>query len=348
MAIVKINQQLNRVDIGKFELENEIVFKYFDNLPSGERDEMLFRCIYIGVLAQMEDRFSAFLSNTKNELGTELESLKMIFDMNKELFEKASQKGVMGEDAVLEVLTQYVTKKKYEDIAFLTGNTTGEIPKNKTGDILVNVGGNESKKIAIECKFDKSVKVGDISDRNIFLSRKTDTAWSQLIESNANRGSETAIIVFDRSSVDASIVKEFENVGFIPEIGFVAIVDTQRGDYTNLLIAYDLSRNIITSAKPAEGINPKILTIIVKRLVRDMNDVILIKSLVEDNIANNVKILEQLEKATLLAEFNQTILDRFLETGTLTKMDLFEYYDSDGIRDKFKVVQKEIHEDYSQ
>ena len=34
----------------------------------------------------MEDRISTFLSKTSNELGTELESLKMIFEMKKELF----------------------------------------------------------------------------------------------------------------------------------------------------------------------------------------------------------------------------------------------------------------------
>ena len=66
-------------------MDNEIVFNYFDNLPATERDNKLIRAIYIGVLAMMEDRISSFLSKTSNELGTELESLKMIFEMKKEL-----------------------------------------------------------------------------------------------------------------------------------------------------------------------------------------------------------------------------------------------------------------------
>lgn len=84
--MLKLNQQLNRVEIQEFEIENSIVFNYFNNLPANERDEKLLRAIYIGVLALMEDRISAFLSKTSNELGTELESLKMIFEMKKNCF----------------------------------------------------------------------------------------------------------------------------------------------------------------------------------------------------------------------------------------------------------------------
>ena len=85
MSTIKINQKLKRIEIQEFELDNEIVFNYFDNLPATERDNKLIRAIYIGVLAMMEDRISSFLSKTSNELGTELESLKMIFEMKKEL-----------------------------------------------------------------------------------------------------------------------------------------------------------------------------------------------------------------------------------------------------------------------
>ena len=79
MSTIKINKQLNRVEVKEFEIDNSIVFNYFDNLPISERDDKLLRAIYIGVLALMEDRISSFLSKTSNELGTELESLKMIF-----------------------------------------------------------------------------------------------------------------------------------------------------------------------------------------------------------------------------------------------------------------------------
>ena len=65
---MKINQQLKRIEISSFEIENEVVFNYFNNLPSEERDSKLIRAIYIGVLAMMEDRIASFLSKTSNEL----------------------------------------------------------------------------------------------------------------------------------------------------------------------------------------------------------------------------------------------------------------------------------------
>lgn len=136
MSTIKLNQQLNRVEIKEFEIENSIVFNYFNNLSANERDEKLLRAIYIGVLALMEDRISAFLSKTSNELGTELESLKMIFEMKKELFYKSTIKGILAEDEIAEFLNGYFQEKRLKDRAVLTGNTVGNIAKNKTGDIV--------------------------------------------------------------------------------------------------------------------------------------------------------------------------------------------------------------------
>jgi len=112
MPKIKLNQQLKRVEIFDFEIENQIVFNYFDKLPATERDEKLLRAIYIGVLALMEDRLSSFFSKTTNELGSELESLKMIFEMKKELFYKSAIKGILAEDEIADFLNQYFSDKK--------------------------------------------------------------------------------------------------------------------------------------------------------------------------------------------------------------------------------------------
>src|SRR5690606_17261624 len=96
-----------------------------------------------------------------------------------------------------------------KDRAFLTGNTAGSLPKNKTGDIICEVNGTSDLKIAIECKFDKSVRLGDIESKDIF-TKKSDTAWSQLIETQANRDAKISLIVFDISLVDNSIIKKFD------------------------------------------------------------------------------------------------------------------------------------------
>lgn len=338
--MLKLNQQLKRLEIQEFEIENQIVFNYFDNLPSNERDAKLLRAIYIGVLALMEDRISAFLAKTNNELGTELESLKMIFEMKKELFYKSTIKGNLAEDDIADFLNNYFSEKRLKDKAFLTGNSAGNIPKNKTGDIICEINGNPDLKIAIECKFDKSIRFGEIENKEIF-TRKTDTAWSQLIEAQANRDAKVSMIVFDISLVDNSILKNFDNVGYIPEVGFVAIINSQKGDYSNLAIAYMLARDIAVNAKSIE-IEKDLLAMIVNRIIRDINQMLSIKTLVSNNIENNKEILKQLEKSMLLMEFNQEYLKRFLSHGTLTKKDLLDFYMGDDVKDKYKLIEKDI------
>ena len=341
MSTIKLNQQLKRVEISNFEIENQIVFNYFDNIPATERDEKLLRAVYIGILALMEDRISSFLAKTNNELGTELESLKMIFEMKKELFYKSTIKGILAEDEIAEFLNNYFQERRIKDKAFLTGNTAGSLPKNKTGDIICEINGNPDLKIAIECKFDKSVRFGDIETKDVF-TRKSDTAWSQLIEAQANREAKVSLIVFDISLVENSILKNFENVGYIPEVGFVAIINSQKGDYSNLAIAYMLARDIALNARAVE-LEKDLLAILVNRIIKDINEVLTIKSLVLNNIDNNKAILKQLEKSILLMEFNQEYLRKFLTDGTLTKKDLLDYYSGEEIKDKYKLIEKEIN-----
>lgn len=340
MSKITLNQQLKRVEISSFEVENSVVFNFFDNLASTEREGKFLRAIYIGVLALMEDRISAFLSKTSNELGTELESLKMIFDMKKELFYKSAIKGSLAEEEIAEFLISYFSERKISDTVILTGNSSGKLFKNKTGDIICEIDSNPDLKIVIECKFDKSIKLGDIESKDIF-TRRSDTAWSQLIEAQANRDAKVSIIVFDTSLVDNSILKYCENVGYIGGIGFVAIINSQKGDYSNLAIAYMLARNIALNAHSIE-LDKELLGMIVNRIIKDIHEVLAIKSLVENNIENNKAILKQLEKSILLMEFNQTYLRKFLTDGTLTKTDLLSFYSGEEIKDRYRTIEREI------
>ncbi|MBI1287148.1 MAG: hypothetical protein GC178_06160 [Flavobacteriales bacterium] len=337
---LSLNQKRNRVEISDLLIENQIVFNYFDKLPAGERDEKLLRAIYIGVLALMEDRLSAFLSKTQNELGTELESLKVMFDLKQELFYKTTMKGMLAEEEIAEFLNNYFQDKKLKDVAKLTGNAAGNLPKNKTGDIICEVDGSHDLRIAIECKFDKSVRLGDIESKDVFI-RKTDTAWSQLLEAQANRDSKISMIVFDRSLVDNSVLKQVENVGFIPGVGFIVIIDSQRGDYTNLAVGYMLARDIAVNAKETE-LDKDMLALLVTRIVKDLGEVMRIKMLVEQNISNNQEILKQLERSMLLMEFNQQYLGKFLKDGKLTKEDMLDFYMGEDVKEKFKAIEKQI------
>lgn len=342
MTILSLNQKNKRVQIDSFEIENEIVFSFFDKLPAIERDEKILKAIYIGVLALMQDRLSSFLAKTSNELGTELENLKMIFDMKQELFFKSAVKGMIAEDDIAEFLNQFFLEQKISDKASLTGNTVGQLHKNKTGDIVCFVDGKADIKIVLECKFDKSLRLGDIGSKDIF-TRKTDTAWSQLIEAQANRDGRVSIIVLDVSVVDNSILNTIQNVRYIPSVGLVAIIDSQKGDYSNLAIAYMLARDLAMNAHPVH-LDKDLLAIILNRIIKDINEVLAIKNLVLTNIETNKKILAQLEKSVLLMEFNQKYLLKFLADGQMSKGDLLDFYSGEDVKERYRAIEKELKE----
>lgn len=299
------------------------------------------RAIRIGVLATMEDRFSAFLSKTTDDLGVQLENLKLLFDMKQEFFHKTAIKGVAAENDILEFLEAYIERFHLGDVVSLSGTSKGLLKNNKTGDILAYVGGeNSGKKVAIECKFDKSIKLGDVDSPDI-ASNKYDTAWSQLLEATVNRGANASIIVFDKTLADASIQRIVDGITYIENIGFICIIDYEASDFHNLAIAYNFARGLALR-KDGKNIEVDFVNMLIQRLLKDICDVQNIEMLVKNNIKNNQQILKNIEKSLLSIEFNQQYLMKYLEDGSLSKVDLLDFYQREDIRAKYKLISKEI------
>jgi hypothetical protein len=42
-------------------------------------------------------------------------------------------------------------------------------------------------------------------------------------------------------------------------------------------------------------------------------------------------------------EFNQEYLKKFLSEGTLTKEDLLNYYQGEDVKDKYRLIEKDIN-----
>ena len=341
---MRIDHKLSRVQIDSFEISDELVFKYFNSLPEAEREVALLRAIRIGVLAMMEDRFSAFLSKTTDDLGVQLENLKLLFDMKQEVFHKTAIKGIAAENDILEFLEGYIGQRGLDDVVSLSGTAKGALKNNKTGDILAYVGGETAgRKVAIECKFDKSIKLGDVDSTDI-SSNKYDTAWSQLLEATVNRDANASIIVFDKTLADASIQRAVEGVSYVEGIGCVCIIDYEASDYHNLAVAYNLARGLALR-KDGKNVDVGFVNMLIQRLLKDIRDVQGIEGLVKSNIKNNLQILKNIEKSLLSIEFNQQYLAKYLQDGYLSKADLLEFYQREDIRAKYKVMAKEIEQE---
>lgn len=338
---MRIDHKLQRVQVDSFEISDELVYRYFDSLPEVERETAMLRAIRIGVLATMEDRFSAFLSKTTDDLGVQLENLKLLFDMKQEVFHKTAIKGVAAENDILDFLEEYIERNRLGDVVSLTGTSKGLLKNNKTGDIMAYVGGESSgRKVAIECKFDKSIKLGDVDSPDI-ASNKYDTAWSQLLEATVNREVNASIIVFDKSLADASIQRAVDGVLYVDGIGFICIIDYEASDYHNLAVAYNLARGLALR-KDGKNVEVEFVNMLIQRLLKDIRDVQSIETLVKTNIKNNQQILKNIEKSLLSIEFDQRYLAKYLEDGYLSKADLLEFYQREEIRARYKLIAKEI------
>ena len=340
MAIAKLDQQNKTVRFSEFEVSHELIFKYFDRLPEAQRDAALTRALQIGVVALLEDRIATFLARTENELGTELEALKLIYEQNVVAKEKTPQIGDDAENRIFQSLRDLIQRKGYEnDDIQLTGATAGAIKRNKTGDIVIKVDGEESKKIAIEIKFDASVTIGEFGGGDS-TTRTRDTAISQLIEAGANREASQSIIVFDKNRCAETVVKQINGIQWIPAIGFVVIIDYDRADFTHLHVTVDLARSMMKS--PVKMVDALILEALLQRLVADLATIKDTQKLVQTNHENLKKIAGSVRKHALLVEFTQAAIGRFIEQGEVSQKELLELYRGEGIRDQYKSIGKEI------
>lgn len=340
MSHIKLNQGLRRIEVSKIEIENELAFEHFDKVPADQRDAEFIKALYIGVLALRQDRLASFMAKTNNELGTELETLKMMYEMKAELFAKSSVKGMEAELHIAEYLADLVKAHEHNDEVSLTGNSPGALPKNKTGDILCKVNGDEQRLVAIECKFDKAIRLGKIEDVDWYGS-KFDTALSQLIEAQANRGCEQAIIVFDRSSIAPALLKVIGNIAFRPQYGFIVVVDSLRGDYQNLGLAYLLARDL-AAANRATEIEIDVLVTLMDRIISEANRLVEVRTLVADGIRKSQEVISRLEQGALSLDFCRRYLQRFLQTGTLSKSDLLDFYNGKDLRMEYQAIHEEI------
>ena len=183
--------------------------------------------------------------------------------------------------------------------------------------------------------------MGDIDTKDV-LKKKQDTAWDQLLEASVNRDAQAAIIVFDRELASTTILNFTDSVGFIPGVGFVVIVESQKNDYSNLFVAYSLARDIAMNSKNVDY-KDEMLSLLVRRILSDIKQLFDIKGLVEENIANNKSILKKMEQSMLKISFTNEYLKKFLEDGIMTKKDLYAFFEGDEVREKYKEIENEIN-----
>jgi len=121
------------------------------------------------------------IKKLKDEIFGKIQDLKdeIMKDKTKEeIMEKTTLKGGKFEEISLEAVEDFCSE--YEDQVSPTGELTGK--KNKKGDIIIDINGDENKRIVIECK-----------DSSAYTYKKTIDEMNDAME---NRGAKFGIFLF--------------------------------------------------------------------------------------------------------------------------------------------------------
>ena len=254
--------------------------------------------------------------------------------------QKTSQSGLEAEGVVYQKVSKYLEASGYSsDVLQLTGNSSGALKGNKTGDLILKVEGKDETTLVIEVKFDKGMSLGEFEETDS-LARTKDTALSQLFEANANRRAQLSVIVFDENRVAEGLKNKVNGIKWIPNAGFVVIIDHERDNYTNLLVAIDLMRSMVR--KTTKIVDQSILEALLGRIAQDLSSIEETQKLLLANHENLKKIATSIKKHVLLVGYTKSLIKAFIQEGELSQKALLDLYRGEEIKDEMKGVEKEV------
>jgi len=333
---VRISEDEKSVVVENVVVANPLVVKYLSEQKAADRCAVIRRAIGIGVLALMEDRISAFFARTENELGTQMEYLKLIYQ-DREILEGTARKGTVAEREYSEVLQGIIREQKLQDTVSLTG-ATPEDEMNKTGDILVTV--NDAnlvtpRRIAIESKLVRRMSLGKIADRAVVAD--ADTVLSQLLEMRANRQSDEQIIILDEATASDAVRAEVGWLRYFPEYGFVCVTDRARDNFEPLRIAYLLARRMVFERALAEkqGKTVKLrldaINLVIERFFRNLDLLDTAGDSFNTIRKEAVKGTLYLAQMKTAVERDRDAVNKLLGNGGLTTEELFDVLEHVGL-----------------
>ena len=318
MAITTSGTKI-KIEVG---FDNAFIAEQMASVHATEREAVLERALALGLMAEQHDELSTFLDYAESELNARVGKLREMYRFRSISMQQATVAGEIGEEAVLTELSRHLLSQGYEDVISPTGNVGGEIAGNKTGDIVAVVG---DARIGIEVKFDKQLRFGDLETRD--PNAKGDTALSQLAETGANRLAAVSMIVFDKNRVDPSIATRAPNgLQFFPKFGFIVIIDTSQGDFSRLLIAYEIARMLLINNVPRTGVDPEVLDIFVQRLVQWSSTFKTVDNQLKAIKKSADKIGDLLDDAAAQLQVTQAHLSRYLASGVFDSGVLLDFY----------------------
>lgn len=337
---IRIDQANRTVTFPETTVVDELVVKLFDR-PGVDRHELYDKVLRAGSYAYMEDRIGSFLATTATKIGAEFEYLKMLFDARQHSME-TPEKGEIAEVSVLTELRALADRRDWDDEIAGTGGSGGSLDGglNKTGDVVAHIGGADGPRLVIEVKFNKKVEIGNSSDAK-HENKRSDTAWSQLVESAANRDADIAMIVFDQGSASSSVKKKVPDIEWLPGGGLAVMVDAGSGDFRNLHVAYTFARAILLEEVRSQP-DAALLSVVISRVLTEVKRCLQVRRHVEAILSSSCHLLADLEQSDAALRSIQEMLTAVDADHPLGSSELITLHKGEDVRTAIARVDKEL------
>ena len=195
--------------------------------------------------------------------------------------------------------------------------------------------------LAIEVKFDKQVQLGDVANAKHENKNKTDTAWSQIVEAAANRKAVLAMIVVDEGSASPSVKGAVEDVAWLEGAGLVVMVNAERGDFRNLVVAYTFARSLLLAAARPD-LEPELLAVVVSRALTEVRRCLDVRKHAEAIARSSVELLKDLGQSEAALASILELLESVDADHPLGATELFTLHRGEDVREAVARLGKEL------
>ena len=123
--------------------------------------------------------------------------------------------------------------------------------------------------------------------------------------------------------------------------GFIVIIDSQSGNYSNLLVTYKIAREMaIHHSRGNLDVDAGVIELIAKRILHYLGDAEKVSDKVKKHaiaaIKLNTDVQKLLQHAISHAEYTEKFLQRYLSSKKLTDVDFAEFYFAHPVAEKLR------------
>ncbi len=162
-----------------------------------------------------------------------------------------------------------------------------------------------------------------------------------VVEAAANRKAVLAMIVVDEGSASPSVKGAVEDVAWLEGAGLVVMVNAERGDFRNLVVAYTFARSLLLAAARPD-LEPELLAVVVSRALTEVRRCLDVRKHAEAIARSSVELLKDLGQSEAALASILELLESVDADHPLGATELFTLHRGEDVREAVARLGKEL------